>query len=808
VHAAIEAGGEPLTLLRRCVESLVPSYADGCEVDVLVDGEVVRIVAGTNRQDVRQRERLAVADVPDHPVLAVLAGAPARLIDIDVPGDEHLLGPPDVPGSARSLGIRTALLAPVVAAGEVIGSLGLGRGPSGRRFGADDVATAVDLARRIGLGWHNAVLLSERAGLLASLHDGLVVIDRDGVVVEVNDRWTELTGFTRAESVGAASPYPWAPDEPVRSPRAVPGPLERRVVLRRADGSRMPALVSVAPLVGRAAGDRRALVASVKDLTAWEEVEADLLSLQQVTARLAAAHDVADVVDATIGAALERTDAGAGFLLRLADDGQHVELVGSDGPLAEKIPDAGPFRIENTVPSNVAIRDRRTVRAGSAAELAELYPDMVPVARDLGVASALSTPILHHGDVVGALALWSTVPDAFDAADVRFLEAVAGQASQALVRAEGYEVEHRASQALQRRLLSDVPVLHDRATIVTRYQPAVGGMTVGGDWYDVVRLGPARLAVVVGDVVGSGVDAAAVMGQLRSALKGIALVSPEPAAVLSGLDRLARVTAGAMGATVCYVVVDLEAGNLRFARAGHPPPLVAGADGGARFVDGRADPPLGMGSGERHETTEPFATGDVLLLYTDGLVERRDAGLDERLELLRATAATATRASVDLLVEEVLDACVGSATLRDDLAVLALRDEPAGPERYRALVPASARELSPLRRSFRAWLVGAGLDDEAIDDVLLATSEAATNAVEHAYRDVVGDRPLVGVAAVATDDGVRVEVRDAGRWKARPSQTTRGRGLAIARALLGDVEVRTGPSGTTVSFSSGRTRAR
>lgn len=806
MHAAIEGGGEPLALLRRCVESLVPSYADGCEVDLRVAGDVVRIVAGADREAVAVRERLAVTAVPDHPVSAILAGAPARLIDVDVPGDEHLLGPPDVPGSARALGIRTAVLAPVVVAGEVIGSLGLGRGPSGRRFDLEDVAIAVDLARRIGLGWHNAVLLAERAALLASLHDGLVVTDRDGVLVEVNDRWTELSGFSRRDSIGTPPPYPWWPDEPAGFV-AEGGPIERRAVLRRADGSRMPALVSVAPLVGGDAGDRRAVVASVKDLTAWEAAEADLLALQRVTARLAAAHDVADVVEATLSAALERTGASAAFLLRLSDDGQHVELVGSDGPFVEKVPDSGPFRVDNVVPSNVAIRDRTTVRVPSAEALQANYPDMVPAATDLGVSSVFSTPILHHGDVVGALSLWSTSPDAFDDGDARFLESVAGHAAQALRRAEGYEIEHRASQALQRRLLADVPVLHERATLATRYQPAVGGMAVGGDWYDVVRLGPDRLAVVVGDVVGSGVDAAAVMGQLRSALKGIALVSPEPAAVLTGLDQLARITNGAMGATVCYVVADLAAGELRFARAGHPPPLVAGADGGARFLEGRTDPPLGMGRAERRETIEPFGEGDLLLLYTDGLVERRDAGLDERLEALRAAAAAARRDGLDLFVDDVVEACVAGATLRDDLAVIALRDEPAGPGRFRALVPASAAELSPLRHALRRWLVEAGLDDGAADDVVLATSEAATNAVEHAYRDVVGDRPMVGISAVAVADGVRIEVRDAGLWKSRPSQTSRGRGLGIARALLGDVEVRTGPSGTTVSFSSGRTRA-
>jgi serine phosphatase RsbU (regulator of sigma subunit)/anti-sigma regulatory factor (Ser/Thr protein kinase) len=421
--------------------------------------------------------------------------------------------------------------------------------------------------------------------------------------------------------------------------------------------------------------------------------------------------------------------------------------------------------------------------------------------------------VRRRGETIGALSLWSTRANAFVASDVAFLEAVAGQYGQALHRAEGYESEHRTSQALQRRLLSDVPVLHDRATIVTRYQPASSEVAVGGDWYDVVPLGQDRLAVVVGDVVGSGVEAAAVMGQLRSALKGIAFVSPEPVVVLDALDQLAAATAGAPAATVCYALVDLAAATVRFSRAGHPPPLLVsgGTDGDARFLFGHADLPLGLRQGGRREATADLAPGDVLLLYTDGLVERREEGLDVRLELLRTSAAKARRDTVDGLVDDVLEGCIGGVRLRDDLAVLALRDEPAGPERFRVIVPASARQLGPVRHALRDWLLERGVDEDHAGEVLLATSEAATNAVEHAYRDGAGGPELVGVMATLEGDEVVVDVRDTGRWKARPSDTTRGRGLAIARQL-GDLEVRSGPSGTTVTFrssvSAARTRAR
>ena len=809
-------------LLRRCVESLVPVFADGCELDLQGDGQIVRIVAGLDPAAAERRERAPVELAEgEHPIVAVLRGGPARLLDLADPADEPLFGPAELPSSARALGMTTALLAPVVVSGRVVGSLAFGRGPSGRRFEAGDIGTAVDLARRLSLAWHNALLLAERASILASLHDGLIVSDADGKVLEVNERWTELTGFPAEVAVGATMPYPWWPDADAEArahigevaEHALGGErIEERVVLKRADGSLFPALVSVAPVVDRASGHRRALVASVKDLTSWEAARDDLIAIQRVTSRLAAAGDVATVVSGTLTEVLERTRADGVFMLRLADDGQQLELGGSAGALAAAVVDRGAFPIDRTAPSNVAVRDDETVVVSSAEELRQRFPDVVPETHTFAVASIVTTPVRRRGEAVGAISVWSTRPGAFGATDVAFLEAVATQFGEALPRAEGYELEHRASQALQRRLLSDVPLLHPRATIVTRYQPASTDVAVGGDWYDVVPLGRDRLAVIVGDVVGSGVEAAAVMGQLRSALKGIALVTPEPVAVLQTLDQVAASTAGAPAATVCYALVDLAAGEVRFSRAGHPPPLVVPADGeAAHFLTGFADLPLGLRHGGRREASAAFGADDVLLLYTDGLIERRDAGLDERFEVLRTVAARARRHPLDDFVDDVLAGCVGDQRRRDDLAVLAVRDEPPGTNRFRVLVPARGQELAPLRRSLQAWLVEHGVDELAAGDAVLATSEAATNAVEHAYRDSNGGGELLSVTATSDGDGVVIEVRDTGRWKARPSETSRGRGMSILRRL-GSLDVRTGPTGTTVRFRSSlrpdRTRAR
>lgn len=792
----------------------MPRWADFGELDLCRDEHVVRIAAGVDQDAADRRAQAPLPlDDPRHPIVGILGGAPPRFLDIARPADAPLFGPVDDPVSATALGISTALVAPIRTNGEVVGALALGR--RGRRFDLDDLDIAVDLAWTIGLAWHNAVLLADRASILASLNDGLIVTDASGAVTEVNRRWCEISGFDEQQCIGARPPYPWLPEP---APDAGPAEIvlagggsavgddhsEARIVFRRADGSTFPGLVSIATMADWSSGERRGLVASVKDLTLREAAQADLAALQRVTARLAGARNVADVTQVTLSEVVLRPSVDASFLTRLTPDGQFLDVVAADGPLSPAVVQRGRFPIDRLVPATVAVRDGTTVVVSSTDELVARFPHLRPSPLSLGIASVLATPVRLRGDVIGALSLWSTRPNAFDDRDANFVAAVAAQYAQALHRAEGYELEYRASRALQNRLLFDVPVLHQRATIATRYQPASIETGVGGDWYDVIPLGAERLAVVVGDVVGSGVDAAAVMGQLRSGLKGVALTTTDPAAVLEGLDHLAAATGGAPGATVCYAVIDYAAKEVRFARAGHPPPLLvtAGAEAGARFLDGYADPPLGLGlRRHRREAVEPLGSGDVLLLFTDGLVERRAVPLGDRLELLRASAAGGRRSSVEELVDDVIAACALDGQQQDDLAVIAVRDEPAGPARFRRLLPARARELSPLRHALRDWLQEVGVEASVVDDLVLAASEAATNAVEHAYRDVIGNDEVVSVAAAIDGDGVMVEVRDAGSWKPWPSKTTRGRGLALVRALLGSVDVRTGPSGTTVSFT-------
>ncbi len=235
-----------------------------------------------------------------------------------------------------------------------------------------------------------------------------------------------------------------------------------------------------------------------------------------------------------------------------------------------------------------------------------------------------------------------------------FLELAANAIGASLVQA------HRASVELgEQRQISDV-LQHAMVSppdggpsVVVRYLPAVGNLFVGGDWYDVVELGGGRLALVVGDCVGHGLEAAAVMGQLRSAGRALLLDGCGPAAMLEGLDRFAATVEGAASTTVCCVVVDQAAATLTYALAGHPPPVIERA-GRAILLDAVVGRPLAVGSDDRREIRVGLTDVDTVVLYTDGLVERRDEPLSVGLARLAATVAAIGGMTLDEVADHLV----------------------------------------------------------------------------------------------------------------------------------------------------------
>jgi PAS domain S-box-containing protein len=410
----------------------------------------------------------------------------------------------------------------------------------------------------------------------------------------------------------------------------------------------------------------------------------------------------------------------------------------------------------------------------------------------------IALPLVVGGTPVGALEI-RLPPGRAEALDVdrAFLLAFADQCAQALERAERYEAEHRVALTLQRSLLPAPPASIERAEVALRYLPRGEGLEAGGDWYDVIALPGGRVGVAVGDVVGRGVEAAAIMGQLQSALRALALLGDGPSEVLTRLGRFAATLPQAVMTTVAYCVLDPASGELRHARAGHPPPLVMRRSGAVERLDGRGGVPLGTLEGFRYEEAAALlGPEEALILYSDGLVERRGEVIDEGLVRLSRAVEAVPDASAEETCDRILSSAFGTRPPADDVALLVLR-RTGHHAALRRRIPARADALGPLRRELRRWLAAAGGGEEEIGDILLACGEALANAVEHAYHD--GDPGEVELRVVMEAEGrIDVMVRDFGRWRTSPRVTDRGRGLALMRSVMEAVRISRSVAGTSV----------
>jgi serine phosphatase RsbU (regulator of sigma subunit)/anti-sigma regulatory factor (Ser/Thr protein kinase) len=359
--------------------------------------------------------------------------------------------------------------------------------------------------------------------------------------------------------------------------------------------------------------------------------------------------------------------------------------------------------------------------------------------------------------------------------------------------AEEYEREHRIAETLQRSLLPDrlpdLPALD----VAARYLP--GGAEVGGDWYDVLELPNGHVGLVMGDVVGRGIPAAALVGKLRNALVAYAHEGHGPAETLERLNRL--IDGSHDMATVCFADFDPESGRLAWVSAGHPPPLVRRADGTREYLEGGRSVPLGAirhaGYAADEVQLEPGAT---VLLYTDGLVERPGVSMISTLDQLLQSASR--NGSAEALLDATLTAMLDGERPADDVAVLAAHVR-TGSELFNVRLPAHAESLVGLRRRLQRWLGAQGVPPEVVERVTLCVNEACSNAVEHAYG--LSDDWFYVTAALSSGT-LEVAVQDRGTWRA-PRGRDGGRGLMLMRAFADAVDVSAGSAGTTITLSWG-----
>jgi anti-sigma regulatory factor (Ser/Thr protein kinase) len=319
---------------------------------------------------------------------------------------------------------------------------------------------------------------------------------------------------------------------------------------------------------------------------------------------------------------------------------------------------------------------------------------------------------------------------------------------------------------------------------------------VGGDWYDAFTLPDGRTALVVGDVVGKGVRAAATMGQLRNSLRAFASEHDDPGEVVRRLSGMVDALPDAPFATLAYLVLDIPGRHCRYVIAGHPPPLLVTPSGTAAYLEGGRSLPLGVDGDAPVEVADAtLEEGTTIVLYTDGLVERRNATLDEGFELVRKTAGSVS-AGPDTLIDHVLRGAFGDAEREDDVAMLVARLEPLSADALELRLPADREGLGRMRARLDEWLGELGAGPDIRHDVLLAAWEACANAVEHARGP---EGRTFTLHAEREDDMVRLRIGDTGRWRAPDGAAgERGLGLPLMRGLMDRVDIVHAAEGTVV----------
>ncbi|MDN5918148.1 MAG: SpoIIE family protein phosphatase [Pseudonocardia sp.] len=782
------------------------------------------------------------------------------LTPVDGPVEHQPIGPDrltavlaDLPADQRGvwgrMRVRSALVVPLPARGRTSARLTVVRCDPGEDYTADDLDLVSEIGRRAGLAVDNARLLeqerasAQRLGLMhrataqmsAAATPGDVAAIAANHIVELLDADYAGVWQLRGDRLRALTGHGW--DEalwrragrlPTDSSTAFGDVLrDRRSMWMATESewtSRYPAQVGLVPdqsqtlgympLVagGRSLGvlavgfvrprrlsdaEREAAVAVAElaaqalDRASMLEVETEARRLAErlgaIAAALSRATDLESVAEVIVEHCRSSVQAKAVVLLAVDDAGVLVPLA-SDGWPEE------PARPDTTAPG----RGHPLSRAVATGE--PLWNAEAPQGQAYPVQTAV--PLMVAARPIGVLGFRFGVEPTYTTEQRSFVQTLTNQCAQAIVRAQLHQAEHEVAVTLQRSLLpQSLPEL-DRMSLATRYRPGTQGTEAGGDWFDVLALDDGRVALVVGDVVGRGPSAAAVMGQLRSAVAANLVNGQSPAGALEQLDHFALRVSGAMASTVACAVIDCDAGELCYASAGHPPALLAGPDG-VRTLDQGRGVPLGIsGRPPFQEASDRIEPGETILLCSDGLFERRDEVIDDGLARLAAAfgdlSGSQPRDMADALLTRMSE---GADTIPDDTVVLVARMMPAP---LTLELDADPTRLSPLRRTIGAWCETCGMGQDARSDLQLTVGEAVTNAIEHAYLGGPGPDGTPGVAlrlALSADGSVEVCVADRGRWRQPPADPGyRGRGIALIRELAEQLVVEPSEEGTEVRF--------
>jgi serine phosphatase RsbU (regulator of sigma subunit)/anti-sigma regulatory factor (Ser/Thr protein kinase) len=416
-----------------------------------------------------------------------------------------------------------------------------------------------------------------------------------------------------------------------------------------------------------------------------------------------------------------------------------------------------------------------------------------PLFAEKGVRSLLGVPLVVEGEVIGVLHVGTLTQREWHESDIELLQLVADRVALSIERSR-LMIQGQIAETLQRSLLPrklpQVPGLR----MAARYLPAADESAVGGDWYDVLDLKNQCVGFAIGDVAGHGMAAATFMGQLRSAIRAYAIDSDGPGEVITKLAEFSDRMHSRM-ATVIYATLNLSTWEVRFARAGHPYPLLLRSDGRTEFLSDSGGPPLGIRAGKAYEEHAlTLSPGETLLLYTDGLIERRGKQLSEG-ETALVEVAVSSPDEPELKCQAITSRLTQDIVIPDDIAVLVIQT--VGLHGLLEVeVPAEPAQLATARHLIRRWVEANNGTDDDCAAFAIALTEACANSIEHAYGPV---NATIDLHASLENGVATVTIRDHGEWR-ESRGGNRGRGIWIMREFMDDVSIERTAQGTTVNL--------
>jgi serine phosphatase RsbU (regulator of sigma subunit)/PAS domain-containing protein len=715
VHVPVPGGAEPLgvlTVLRPAVAESVDELLDREPLARLAEGlgaELLGLADGDPGAVVWDEEPLCVRPPAPTPARATVGRFSCDPVTFSVRADDRLhallgLRPGEFEGTDAAL---ADALAPAdaqrilcalrdTAAGRPPGAPLTVRSPDGTQRLLDLWPAAEPGAATIG----GVVLEPGRAafadGAADLLPQGVLCLDRLGLIVYVNPAAARLAGRDPQGLLGRElrEVLPWLTgppcDDHLRGALLSADPahfhVRRPAEDRAASGEGDWLAVSVHPgedlltctLVPASRMDTRIGAVPGVHVPVPQDAVASGHSLEPLYRPIALAIALTDAVTARQVSAVVMREllpafGGRRLAIYLLQD-RHLYLAWETGfPPGFLAPFEG-IGLDAHVPGVETLTTGRPLFFESMQQLAEAYPG-IPLDADVGARAFL--PLIASGRPVGSCILGFEGPRAFSTEESTVLTALAGLIAHAMERARRYDSEAALARGLQQALLPRKLSAHPRVETAGRYLPGTQGMDVGGDWYDVVAAGDG-LALVIGDVQGHGVQAAATMGQLRSAVRAFALGDRPPDEVLSGTNHLLIDLDPGQFASCCYLRLDPATGRARVARAGHPPPVLRCPDGRTRVLEIPGGVVLGVDPRAGYPVTELLLEPEAILaLYTDGLVERPGADIDEgitalRLALSRAGAAAGRRGGRSLagVADRLTSTARQAADRPDDIALL------------------------------------------------------------------------------------------------------------------------------------------